>query len=149
MKRLLFYIFLYMSLACRLIKQRWYMRLIVKAHSSQGVIFDGVPEYIHQDAYLDPSGGLTIGKGVVISTRVIILTHDWSFLKRINRGNKNFDPISPVLIGNNSFIGAGAIILPGSIIGKNCIVGAGSVVKGYVKDGQIVVGNPARVVGNT
>lgn len=60
------------------------MMLLVATHKSQGVTFEGKPEYIHQDAYLDPSGGLTIGNDVVISTRVIILTHDWSFLKRHN-----------------------------------------------------------------
>lgn len=58
------------------------MTLIILAHKSQGVAFAGRPEYIQQDAYLDPSGGLTIHKDVVISTKVIVLTHDWSFLKR-------------------------------------------------------------------
>lgn len=60
------------------------MKILVAAHKLVGVAFEGMPEYIHQDAYLDSSGGLTIGKSVVISTKVIILTHDWSFLKRSN-----------------------------------------------------------------
>lgn len=55
----------------------------------------------------------------------------------------------PVFIGEDSFIGAGAIILPGTIIGKNCIVGAGAVVKGSVDDYSIVAGNPARKIGTT
>ena len=54
-----------------------------------------------------------------------------------------------VCIGQNSFIGAGAILLPGTIIGKSCIIGAGSVVKGNVPDYAIVVGNPAKVIGDT
>ena len=61
-----------------------YMKVIMKAHETVGVRFDGKPEYIQADAYLDGSGGLTISEGAVISTKVIILTHDWSFLKRIN-----------------------------------------------------------------
>lgn len=52
-------------------------------------------------------------------------------------------------IGENSFIGAGAIVLPGTTIGKNCIIGAGSVVKGIVEDYSIVAGNPCRVIGDT
>lgn len=60
------------------------MKLLVTAHKAVGVKFSGMPEYIESDAYLDPSGGLTIGKGAVISTRTVILTHDWSFLKRVN-----------------------------------------------------------------
>ena len=38
------------------------MRFVIYAHKSQGVIFNGKPDYIQQDAYLDPSGGLIIEK---------------------------------------------------------------------------------------
>lgn len=151
MKRILYYILWILAILCRPISMKLYMRLIVSAHRSQGVKFIGRPEYIQQDAYLDPSGGLTICHGVVISTKVIILTHDWSFLKRANGLKRaNFDEaFKTVFIGENSFIGAGSIILPGSKIGKNCIIGAGTVVKGSVEDYSIIVGNPCRVVGDT
>lgn len=118
------------------------MNIICAAHKSQGVKFEGKPEYIQSDAYLDPSGGLTIHEGVVISTRVIILTHDWSFLKRRNRKNQN--SFKPVVIGKDSFIGAGAIILPGTIINERCIIGAGAVIKGTIPNDAIMVGNPAK-----
>jgi len=124
------------------------MKILVAAHKLVGVAFEGMPEYIHQDAYLDSSGGLTIGKSVVISTKVIILTHDWSFLKRSNVSALG-GAYRPVKIGENSFIGAGAIILPGSVIGKSCIVGAGAVVKGIIEDYSIIIGNPAKKVGTT
>ena len=121
---------------------------MVIAHKSQGVRFIGMPEYIQRDAYLDSSGGLTIGGNVVISTKVIILTHDWSFLKRsIHRGGDN--AFKPVVIGENSFIGAGAIVLPGTIIGNNCIIGAGCVVKGEIQNYSIVIGNPCKIIGDT
>ena len=51
-----------------------------------------------------------------------------------------------VKIGNNVFIGARTIILPGTTIGDNTIIGAGSVVKGNIPSGVIVAGNPARVI---
>lgn len=54
-----------------------------------------------------------------------------------------------VSIDDYSFIGAGAIILPGSNIGKYCIVGAGAVVKGEIEDYSIVIGNPAKKIGDT
>lgn len=149
MKRLLFYILITLAFISRAINQSLYMSLIILAHRSQGVKFIDRPEYIHQDAYLDPSGGLTIDKGVVISTKVIILTHDWSFLKRIttNESTNAKIPTSAfreVYIKRNSFIGAGAIILPGTNIGENCIIGAGAVVKGIIEDGSIMIGNPAQ-----
>lgn len=121
------------------------------AHRSEGVIFDGIPEYIQSDAYLDASGGLTISEGVVISTRVIILSHDWSWLKRIENIDKyrQRGAFAPVFIGENSFIGAGAIVLPASNIGSNCIIGAGAVVKGEIPNYSIVAGNPAKIIGTT
>lgn len=127
------------------------MKVIVTAFKCIGVNFVGKPEYIHYDAFLDASGGLTIEKDVVISTKVIILSHDWSFLKRekfknIDKSEYPFYAFKPVTIGENSFIGAGAIILPGTVIGENCIVGAGAVVKGKVEANSIVAGNPAKVI---
>lgn len=82
MKRIIFYILKFIAFLSRAISARLYMFFLIAAHKSQGVKFVGRPEYIHQDVYLDPSGRLTIGQDVVISTKVTILTHDWSFLKR-------------------------------------------------------------------
>lgn len=49
-----------------------------------------------------------------------------------------------VSIEENTFIGAGAIILPGTRIGKHCIIGAGAVIKGVIEDYSILIGNPAK-----
>lgn len=152
MKRLIFYFLQWLAFAIRLFSQRLYMTLTMVAHKSVGVRFAGRPEYIHQDAFLDASGGLTIHEGVVISTKVIILSHDWSFLKRVNWKdikNLNWGGYKPIIVGKNSFIGAGSILLPGAEIGQHCIVGAGSVVRGKVEDYSVVSGNPAILVGST
>jgi len=53
----------------------------------------------------------------------------------------------PITIGKNSFIGARAMILPGVSIGDQAIVGAMSVVSKDVPDHLIVVGNPAKKIG--
>ena len=133
----------------RFFSYNWYRKLIVLAHKSQGVYFEGMPEYIHTDAYLDASGGLTIGRNVVISTNVIVLSHDWSFLKREKRKHKYGLAFSSVYIGEEAFVGAGVVVLPGTHIGKSTIIGAGAVVKGNVPDYAIIVGNPAKQIGDT
>lgn len=51
-----------------------------------------------------------------------------------------------VTIGPGSWLGAGAIVLPGTSIGRNVVVAAGSVVRGQVPDLCVVAGVPARVV---
>ncbi|MOA70338.1 Maltose O-acetyltransferase [compost metagenome] len=48
-------------------------------------------------------------------------------------------------IGNNVWIGGGAIILPGVTVGDNAVIGAGSVVTRDVPARATVVGNPARL----
>ncbi|MBL0029985.1 MAG: hypothetical protein IPO95_13315 [Rhodanobacteraceae bacterium] len=51
-------------------------------------------------------------------------------------------------MGSGASIGAGAVVLPGLVIGNGAMVGAGSVVTRDVPPGKLVLGNPARVVGD-
>jgi acetyltransferase-like isoleucine patch superfamily enzyme len=52
----------------------------------------------------------------------------------------------PVRIGSGTWLGHGAIVLPGTTIGRNVVVAAGSVVRGTVPDHAVVGGAPARVL---
>ena len=52
----------------------------------------------------------------------------------------------PVRIGNNFWIGAGAVILPGVTIGDNSVIGAGSIVTKDIPANVVAVGNPCRVL---
>lgn len=92
---------------------------------------------------IDPSHcwHIKIGNNVTLAPRVHILAHDastWVFLK--------YTRVSNVTIGDNVFIGAGTIVLPGVSIGNNVVIGAGSVVSRDIPDGSLAVGNPAKVV---
>lgn len=53
---------------------------------------------------------------------------------------------APVIIGNNVWIGGGAIILPGVTIGDNVVIGAGSVVTKDIPSNKIAYGNPCKVI---
>lgn len=59
---------------------------------------------------------------------------------------RQFGLHQPVSIGSGSWIGHGAVVLPGARIGRNVVVAAGAVVRGEVADHSVVAGNPARVV---
>jgi acetyltransferase EpsM len=51
-----------------------------------------------------------------------------------------------VSVGEGTWIGAGAIVIPGVKIGKNSIIGAGSVVVKDIPDGVVAYGNPCKVI---
>ena len=103
---------------------------------------------IEQNLHLVYSGNLVIGNDVTISSNVFIsdVNH---VLKNETNAQKN--PVSHLCtsIGSYSFIGTGAIILPGARLGKNTIVGAGTIVlPGNYADNTKIVGNPGRVLNN-
>ena len=93
--------------------------------------------------FLD-GGYITIGAHTLVGPCVQIYTphHPMDYLER--RGSKEY--AYPVTIGEDCWIGGGAIICPGVTIGNRCVIGAGSVVTKDIPDDSVAVGNPARVV---
>jgi len=89
-------------------------------------------------------GAISIGDDCLIGPNVQLLavSHAVNPTERLNK--ENF--ASPITIGDNVWIGAGAIILADVSIGDNSAIGAGSVVLSDVPDNCIVAGNPARVI---
>ena len=84
--------------------------------------------------------GARIGDDVFIGPNVTF-TNDSQPMSR----DRIFVP-EPWVIERGATIGAGAVILPGLRIGSGAVVGAGSVVTRDVAPGEVVMGNPARVV---
>ena len=79
--------------------------------------------------------GIHIGDYSIVTFGAVLLTHDALH-------NEHRD----IRIGNNCFIGARSIVLPGVEIGDNSIVGAGSVVVKSVPPHSLVIGNPGQVI---
>lgn len=94
---------------------------------------------------LDGSGGLVIGRGCDVSAGVQIYTH--SSARRCVTDREVEIVRIPVSIGDNTFIGANAVVLMGVTIGSHCVIGAGAVVTSDIPDGTVAFGVPARVVG--
>lgn len=91
---------------------------------------------------------LTIGNRVTISVGVKFITHDGvGWLARDHSGRRY--RYAAIEIGDDCFIGAHSIVLPGIRIGDGVIVGAGSVVTKSIPNGLVVAGNPARAVRQT
>ncbi len=99
------------------------------------------PDFIVASLLGDKGCFLKLGDRVAIGPRVtIVLSSDanWSRLM------EQIEPLrSSVILEDDCWIGAGAIILPGITIGRGAIVGAGSVVTKDVPAFEVFVGNPA------
>lgn len=89
------------------------------------------------------SGGITIGNDVLIAAHASItsVTHD-----KAAACYRDSTVYAPVVIGDNVWIGSGAVILPGVTLGSGCIVGAGAVVTRDVPPRTVVTGVPARLI---
>lgn len=85
-----------------------------------------------------------IGDYVMLGPNVTITAAGHPVDPRLRREVAQFN--IPVHIGNNVWIGAGAVILPGVHIGKNSVIGAGSIVTKDIPANVVAVGNPCRVL---
>lgn len=131
--------------------QRRYMARSVKLHRSSR-IFHGERLTLGRHIYVGPrcminaEGGMSIGDGTVLAPEVVILssTHDYRSGERLPFDV--YDVHRPVTIGKAVWIGYGAMICPGVTLGDGAVVAMGSVVTGNVGKGEVVGGNPARVI---
>jgi acetyltransferase-like isoleucine patch superfamily enzyme len=90
---------------------------------------------------------------VVVATCEIVVGDDVALANEVYVMDSNSHGVegrphveAPVVIGDGTWVGARAMILPGVTIGKRVVVAAGSVVTRDVPDDVLVAGNPARVV---
>ena len=92
-------------------------------------------------------GDITIGDDVVMAPEVIALSSNHEFADTTvpirRQGQAESEPI---VIGDDVWLGARCIILPGVRVGDHAIVGAGSVVTKDVEPWAIVGGNPAKLI---
>ncbi len=87
---------------------------------------------------------VTIGDYCMIGPNSIISTVNHPLSAKGRR--EKLSITKPVIIGNDVWIGANCVILPGVTIGNNVIVGAGAVVSKDVPDNCVVGGVPAKVI---
>jgi maltose O-acetyltransferase len=115
-------------------------------HRVEPQIRIGSRTYINRFTMLDASESIVIGERCMIGPSCYITDHD--------HGTRAGDMVAsqplksgPTRIGNDVWIGAGAIVLKGVTIGDGAVIGAGAVVTTDAPAGAILVGVPARVVG--
>lgn len=100
--------------------------------------------FLNVNCKLMDSGKITIGDNVFIAPNVCIITEEHAM--EVEQRIAGLEYTHPVTIGDNVWICAGVIVLPGVTIGSNCVIGAGSVVTKDIPPNSLAVGNPCKVI---
>lgn len=90
--------------------------------------------------YIQATNGIIFGNNIELGPSVKIISSNHSFNNFREHVKSN-----PIVIGNNVWIGANSIVLPGVEIGNNVIIGAGSLVSKNIPSNSIAFGNPCKV----
>ena len=97
--------------------------------------------WLGEHVWIDNLATVTLASNVCVSQGAYLCTgnHDWS------------DPhfglrVDPVVLGEGSWVGAKAILTPGSRLGVCSVAAAGALISGTVPDFEIYAGNPARLI---
>ncbi len=107
-------------------------------------IYWGENAYANFGCVILDSAPVHIGKNVMLAPSVQILTATHPLEAAARIAGQEF--AKPITIGDNVWIGGGAIINPGVTIGKNSVIGSGSVVIKDIPENVMAAGNPCKVI---
>lgn len=131
--------------------RRKFLKRMVKCHRSARLFhLDrlqlGKYIYIGPNCNINAQGGVSIADGAILAPEVVVLSSSHDFRHGSLLPYDVFDREMPVEIGAGVWIGYGAMICPGIKIGDGAVVAMGAVVTNDVASGEVVGGNPARVI---
>lgn len=98
------------------------------------------------NCFIGGQGGVSIGKYTMIGGKTYIISSNHKFEITDIPFMLQGETVEEIKIGNNVWIGANCVILPGVQIGDNCVIAAGSVVTKSFEGYQLITGNPAMAI---
>ena len=134
----------YMKMTFAACGEDCYIELPFHANWGGSNVHFGNGVYANSNLTLVDDGHIFVGDRVMIDPNVTIATANHPLEPELRA--KGLQINRDVVIGENVWLGAGVIIVPGVTIGKNAVIGAGSVVTKDIPDNVLAVGNPARVI---
>jgi maltose O-acetyltransferase len=99
--------------------------------------------FVNYDCVMLDAAPIAIGAACQIATQVQLVTATHPIDPEPRR--LGWELAAPITIGDNVWLGAGAIVCPGVTIGSDTVVGAGAVVTRDLPSGVVAFGSPAKV----
>ncbi|MEX1664397.1 acyltransferase [Zhongshania arctica] len=127
------------------IREFCWMQLTSSLSNPGGSIYIGENTYIGPRANLGAAGDLVIGARCQIGASVSFIAENHNYSGGVEIYGQGVSR-KGIVIGEDCWIGNGAIILDGVELGNGVVVGAGSVVTKSFPAGAVIVGNPARLL---
>ena len=121
-----------------------YIELPFRANWGGHHLHFGSGIYANFNLTLVDDGHIYVGDKVMFGPNVTISTANHPVEPELRAKGLQYN--KDVFIGENSWIAANVVIVPGVRVGKNTVIGAGSVVTKDIPDGVVAVGNPCRVL---
>ncbi len=121
-----------------------YIELPMRANWGGAHLHLGSHVYINSNLTMVDDGHIYIGDYVMIGPNVTLCTANHPIDAELRRRGLQYN--KDVRIGENAWIGAGVVIVPGVSVGRNAVIGAGSVVTKDIPDGVVAAGNPCRIL---
>lgn len=121
-----------------------YIELPFRANWGGAHVHFGSGIYANSNLTLVDDGHIYVCDKVMFGPNVTVATANHPIDAELRARGLQYN--KDVTIGENAWIGAGVVIVPGVRIGKNAVIGAGSVVTKDIPDNVVAVGNPCRVL---
>lgn len=119
----------------------------IKVTADDAEVRVGAYSFLGRGTELDVGREIRIGSHSLVAPGCFMTDHSHAFWRASQRIDEQGCEVEPVRIGDDAWLGAGAIILMGATIGDGAVVGAGSLVRGEVPAYEVFAGVPARPIG--
>lgn len=117
----------------------------VIANKGVGIVI-GNNSAVGAQSFLGGQGGIVIGNDVIMGPQVKIFSENHNYALPDMLIRKQGESRKGVVIGDNCWVGAGAIILDGVTLAEGCVIAAGAVVTKSMPANSVVAGVPAKVI---
>jgi acetyltransferase-like isoleucine patch superfamily enzyme len=110
-------------------------KVIVQRHS-----------YVGYNNWVGGKGNITIGENFISGMNVVIISSNHDYENIVVPYHSGFEIADDIVIGQNVWVGANSVILPGTSVGSGSVIAAGSIVSRNFPDNVLVAGAPAEIV---